>query len=426
MANAGIAGDPWPVVVVGAGAAGMTAALFAGRAGARVLLLETRPRPGAKIRVSGGGRCNVLPAAAASDDFHTSGSQHALRNILLSWPLDRVRAFFEHDLGIPLKTEPTGKIFPVSERPQDVVDALLGACAGSGVVLAGGFRAADVRQLPASAPAGPAARFEIHSADGHIVRAATLVLATGGLSLPKSGSDGGGLEIVRRLGVAMVPTYPALVPLLAADRRWQALAGVSVRAQLRAVRDNKMLEERDRELLVTHRGFSGPVVLDMSRHVTAGDGVRLLVRWGGAAAPDWETALRPAGNRQVATLLRGHLPDRLAERLLELAEVPSERRESELTRAERGRLVDVLERWPLPVSGNEGYATAEATGGGVALGAVHTRTLECRAVPGLFLCGEMLDVVGRIGGYNFLWAWASGRKAGQAAAAAALVTGAAR
>ena len=415
--DANIAGDPWPVVVVGAGAAGMTAAIFAGRAGARVLLLETRPRPGAKIRVSGGGRCNVLPSAAGIDDFHTSGSRHTLRNILFSWPLPQVQAFFAHDLRIPLKTEPTGKIFPVSERPQDVVEALLGACADSGVVLAGGFRVEDIQRLPATARA--TGRFEIRSADGRTVRAETLVLATGGLSLPKSGSDGGGLEIVRRLGIAMVPTYPALVPLLGADPRWRELAGVSVRARLRAVHDGKVLDERDRELLFTHRGFSGPVVLDMSRHVTAGDGVRLFVRWGGAAAPDWESALRQAGNRQVATLLRARFPDRLAERLLELAEVPRDRRESELTRAERGRLVDVLERWPLPVAGNEGYATAEATGGGVALATIHTRTLESRTVPGLFLCGEMLDVVGRIGGYNFLWAWASGRRAGQAAAGAA-------
>ena len=405
----------WPVVVVGAGAAGLLAALYAARAGVRVLLVETRPKPGAKIRVSGGGRCNVLPSAMSLDDYATSGSRNTLRNILFSWPLADVRRFFESELGIPMKTEATGKVFPVSEQPLDVVDALLGSCARAGVTLTGAFR---VTQIVRTNDARGAC-FDIEASGGRRVRAQRLVLATGGLSLPKTGSDGAGLRFAELLGVATVPTYPALVPLTTRAARFTALSGVSVRAQLRAVRGDRIVGESERELLFTHRGFSGPVVLDMSRHVTAPDaaGLRLLVRWGGVREQSWEDALRASSKRLVSTVLSERLPERLADALLAAADVPRERREHELQRAERQRLLSMLDAFVLPVDGSEGYAKAEVTAGGIALSAIHARTLECRAAPGLFACGEILDVVGRIGGFNFLWAWTSGRRAGEAAAA---------
>ncbi|MGH2571732.1 MAG: aminoacetone oxidase family FAD-binding enzyme, partial [bacterium] len=305
----------WPVIVVGAGAAGLAAALFAARRGARVLLLETRPTPGAKLRVSGGGRCNVLPSEMRLERFHTDGSRPAMRNVLTSWPLEAVRGWFEEDLGVPLKVEATGKVFPTSDRSRDVVEALLAACAQSGVVLEGGHRVVQVEC--ASQPEN--ARFELRCANGRQLTCRHLVLTTGGLSLPKTGSDGGGLEIARVLGHTIVPTYPALVPLLTDEARWKALAGVSMRVRLRALEGTRCLEEREGDFLFTHRGFSGPATLDMSRHVCGPDrgGKRLVVEW--APQADWEKLLQSPGRRSVAGLLREHLPARVAGVLVELA-----------------------------------------------------------------------------------------------------------
>jgi len=411
-------GRVWPAVIVGAGAAGLLAAIFAGRGGLAVLLLEAKRTPGAKIRVSGGGRCNLLPSEVELRDFHTHGSKHALRNALFSWPLDEVRAFFERELATPLVTEPTGKVFPASQDPRQVVAALLGECARVGVELAGGRRVIAVRRVEGVVPGG--ARFEVEIEDGRRVSCRRLVLATGGLSLPKTGSDGGGFELARSLGHSVPATYPALVPLLAADARWGELAGLSLRARLAVERQGRRIEEREGDLLFTHRGFSGPLALDLSHHFTepGSAGTELVAHWLGERGPPWDLHLRRGGRKSAAGLLREELPRRLADLLIELAGVDPERRASELTRAERLRLVEVLERCKLALSGDEGYRTAEVTGGGVPLAELATRTLESLVAPGLYLAGEMVDATGRIGGYNFLWAWVSGRKVGLALAAA--------
>lgn len=420
---------PWSVAVIGAGAAGILAAIFAARRGARVVLLESRPAPGAKIRVSGGGRCNVLPSHVDLDDFDTGGSRMAMRNVLFSWPLGEVRRFFTDELAVPLKTETTGKMFPVSDRSRDVIEALLRECAGSGVTLQGGARVVALRPEES----GGERAFAVKTASGSVVWARRVVLATGGLSLPKTGSDGGGLALARALGHSVRATYPALVPLLASDPGWGELTGMSLRARLRAVAGGRTLDEREGDFLFTHRGFSGPVVLDMSRHVarpgaaggttgagsvgtTGAEAVGLEAAWLGSAAPDWERMFLARKNREVGFVVARFLPRRLAERLCGLAALPAARTTSQLTRDERARLLGVLRACPLGIAGNEGYATAEVTGGGIPLEEIGTRTLESRLVPGLHLCGEMLDVVGRIGGYNFLWAWVTGRKAGEGAA----------
>ena len=408
----------YDVGVIGAGAAGLAAAIFAARAGRRVVLLESRPVPGAKIRVSGGGRCNVLPSRFEIDDFATEGSKHTLRKVLLSWPLDDVRRFFEEELRVPLKVEETGKLFPVSDRSRDVIEALLAECMRAGVDLRGGRRVTAVR-----APVrDTTTAFEVETGTGERFLARKLILATGGLSLPKTGSDGFGLEIARTLGHSVRPTYPALVPLIARDPGWGELAGLSIRARLRALSGSRLLEEREGDLLFTHRGFSGPLALDLSRHFTR-PGVEspsLTAAWLGGDAPDWDALIREPGKRPVHTILRGRLPRRLGERILALAGVSADRTTSDLPRADRAGLVRMLTACPLEIAGDEGYERAEVTGGGVPLEEVSAATLESRVVPGLHLAGEMLDVVGRIGGYNFLWAWVTGRKAGEGTARAVI------
>ncbi len=420
--DVGIGGDSagdvdWPLIVVGAGAAGLTAAIFAGREGVPALLLESKARPGAKIRVSGGGRCNVLPQHAVVDDFHGSGSPNALRQLLSSWPLSEVRAFFESDLGLTLRDEHTGKVFPASDDARDVLFCLLREAARVGARILSGGAVDDIHIV---GPPGAARRFAIRLQDGRSLCCARLILATGGRSLPKSGSDGHGLELARRLGIAVEPTYPALVPLATGDPGWSALAGISLRATLTAKRAGRVLEQRSNDFLFTHRGFSGPVVLDLSWRMTrpGAPAAELFAAWPAACGRTWESLLLDGGARSVATCLSQELPRRLAQELLRRSAVDPARRLAELTREERKRLLQQLDDCALNVQGDEGYAKAEVTAGGVALTEVSTKTLEARGVPGLSFAGEILDVTGRLGGYNFLWAWVSGRQAGRFAAQA--------
>lgn len=399
------------VIVVGAGAAGLMASLWAAGGGARVLLLESTREGGKKILISGGGRCNILPAEADPQRFVSASSPHTLRKILKTWPLAGQRRFFEAELGIRLALEAeTGKLFPASNRARQVRDALLGEAARRGVRLRFGCPVAAVQ--PESD--GPLWRVVLKS--GEALTAPAVVLATGGLSVPTTGSDGRGLEIAAGLGHDIHPTYPALTPLLADPPRHGFLAGVSLAARLRWA--GAGARETRGGFLFTHRGYSGPAVLDISHGATrpaSSGGDPLRVSWGGLAAREWETLLC-GGSGRVESRLRQQLPERLAAALLEEAGVRNGTDASQLRRADRIRLVGHLADYPLEISGTEGYRKAEVTGGGVALEAVRPDTLESRTRKGLFLCGEMLDAFGPIGGHNFQWAWATGRAAGEGAA----------
>ena len=414
------------VVVIGGGAAGFVAALFAAREGARVVLVEKTRHGGKKIVVSGGGRCNVLPGEVDAGRFVTASSPRVLARILNSWPLAEQRAFFERPpeaggLGVPLALEAeTGKLFPASNRATDVRDALSAACRTAGVEMR--FETAVTRLAPADPADGPG--WLVGTDVGADVRADAVVLATGGLSVPNTGSDGFGLRVAERLGHTLVPTYPALAPLTATPADGgpaphAGLSGVSLAARVR-VSGAKGPAPAPRGFLFTHRGYSGPSVLDVSHAATlareAGRPQPLLVQWAGLDADAWDAALRAPGAGSVATTVRAHLPARLAEALLVHADVPPDRTRADLRRDERRRLVEALAAFSLPWTGDEGYKKAEVTGGGVPLGEVDVGTLESRRAPGLYLCGEVLDAFGPIGGYNFLWAWASGRLAGIGAA----------
>ena len=241
-----------------------------------------------------------------------------------------------------------------------------------------------------------------------------MVIATGGLSVPNTGSDGGGLSLVERLGHTMHPTYPALTPLTSRVVRWTDLSGVSLDARLVSPPETPRYNRRQ-GLLFTHRGFSGPAVLNISHVFTRpreGAPPAILAEWGGPTRAGWEREFNAGGRVQLGTVLRRQLPERLVLALLAEAGVPSDRVLAQLRRDEREAALDALTALPLPVSGDEGYRKAEVTGGGVALSEIDPVTMESRRTPGLFLCGEILDAFGPIGGYNFLWAWATGRAAG--------------
>jgi predicted Rossmann fold flavoprotein len=405
------------VLVVGAGAAGSLAAVFAARGGAETVLLERTPDGGRKILISGGGRCNILPARVDERRFVTDSSTRSLRNILRAWPLADQVGFFETELGLTLVEEAeTGKLFPASNRARDVRDGLLRVAQASGVR----FRPHTL--VTGFAPHGDGWRVEL--ADGAPLDADAVIVATGGLSVPKTGSDGAGLEVLRRLGHTIHPTYPALTPITDGASSFAQLAGVSLPIGSIVGRSADRSAESSGGFLFTHRGYSGPSVLDVSHVVTrsAGDGpekARLIVRWTGLDDEAWIAALEPQGRRTTGGALRERLPDRLAEALLAVAEVDAAQPLAQLTRAERARVVDVLVRCELPWSGDEGYRKAEVTGGGVSLAEIHPANRESRRHPGLFVAGEALDAFGPIGGYNFLWAWATGRSAGIGAAAGA-------
>jgi predicted Rossmann fold flavoprotein len=247
-------------------------------------------------------------------------------------------------------------------------------------------------------------------------------MATGGLSVPLTGSDGTGLVLAQQLGHRIHPTYPALTPLTGTTPLLAALSGISVNVRIRAKRLRQTSESHG-GFLFTHRGFSGPSVLDVSHIAVRSrmgaepqDRATLRVQWTDRDAETWARELT-AAQGLIVNLVARHLPERLAEVLCLEAGLPPDRRGPELRRQERTALVEALTAYALPWSGDEGYKKAEVTGGGVALTDINPRTLESLRQPGLFLCGEMLDAFGPIGGYNFAWAWATGRAAGLGAAA---------
>jgi predicted Rossmann fold flavoprotein len=403
------------VVVIGAGAAGTMAAIFAASSGVRTTLLERTADGGRKILISGGGRCNILPARLDESRFITDSSPNSLRKIVRSWPLAEQREFFEGELGLQLAEEAeTAKLFPVSNRARDVRDGLLAMASRKGAQVIMNTRVTGITPLDGG-------RWSVERDGDAPLECDAVIVATGGLSVPNTGSDGSGLSILARLGHTMHRTYAALTPVTSEPAPFADLSGVSLTVTITARSEIREATARG-GFLFTHRGYSGPSVLDVSHVVVrAADDhtdppARIYVQWSRLGDAEWERALRASGSRTVAGAVRAEMPDRLASVLIAQAGVDPTKLLAELRREDRLALIEVLVRGDLPWTGNEGYKKAEVTGGGVSLADVDPRTMESRRQPGLFLCGEVLDAFGPIGGYNFLWAWATGRAAGRGAA----------
>jgi predicted Rossmann fold flavoprotein len=401
------------VVVIGAGAAGTMAAIFAARSGAAVTLIERTRDGGRKILISGGGRCNVLPSRLDESRFVTDSSPNTLRKILRSWPLAEQIHFFEHELGIPLEHEEESlKLFPASQKARDVRDGLIECAVRAGVTLQMETAVSDIVR--------EAGGWVVMCDDGRRFVCDAVIVATGGLSVPNTGSDGRGLSILRRLGHTIHTTYAALTPITAEPGAFTELAGISLPITVTAKSDSETAQATG-GFLFTHRGYSGPAMLNVS-HVAvrsrnmAAPNARLSVKWTPLGEDEWSARLQPHGVRTVSGAVRAELPERLAAVLIQRSNVDPTRILSELRRDERLRLIETLVRGELPWAGDEGYKKAEVMGGGVSLAEIDHRTMESRKHPGLFLCGEVLDAFGPIGGYNFLWAWVTGKAAGIGAA----------
>lgn len=407
------------IAVVGAGAAGLATAIFIRRLdpSRSVTLLDGAARPGAKILVSGGSRCNVTNVSVTERDFW-GGKSTIVRRVLRGFPVADTVAWFE-SLGVPLHEEDHGKLFPDSNRSRDVLGALLREVQSCGAVLKAATRLAELTKSDGG--------FRLQTSQG-VLDAGVVVLATGGQSLPKTGSDGAGLAIAQRLGHTVVPTTPALVPLTLDLDSGPGAQGVAQDVELSVWIDEAVAVRLSGALLWTHFGISGPVVLDASRHwlraqldarpvrltinLCPGDRFeRVDARWTSLAAR------RP--RRSLQSALADVLPASVAAAVLRHLDLQELTPLAHLARDDRRRLAHGLVEWPLAVTGSRGYTYAEATAGGIALDEINPGTMGSRRCPGLYLIGEMLDVDGRIGGFNFQWAWSSARVAARAIVAAA-------
>ena len=424
------------VIVIGAGAAGLTAALRAAEAGARVRLLNAHPRIGLKILMSGGTRCNVTHREVTERDFN-GGSRAVIARVLRAFTTEQTRAWME-SMGVVLKLEETGKYFPQSNDAQTVLDALLAAVRGAGVAVEAGARVVrlergfrvGVQRVAASAQLGGdvarmgGASWPLPAVEpDEWIEAERVIVATGGLSFPRTGSDGVGYSLVAALGHTLEPPVPALTPLAAADPLCRAAQGVTLVAELALWVDGRVATRVHGSLLVAHFGYSGPAALDLSRHWHRAEGARER-RVTASFAPgatleslraEWVKAGEHTSRLSARRFLAARVPDRLAELLCAEARVAPVGAVSQVSREARDTLLARVVERPLGVTGTLGYEKAEVTAGGVRLAEIDPSTLESRLVPGLFLCGEILDVEGRLGGFNFQWSWSSGTVAGRAA-----------
>ena len=434
------------VAVIGAGAAGLLAGIRAAECGARVIVLEKNRRAGVKILMSGGTRCNLTNARglrrleavsgaidpafnpawcrgirAIQDAFGSGGP--FLGPSLRHFDVDQSVRMFESE-GVATKIEGNGKIFPVSDRAVDVLDALMRRLDRSGALLRG---QSPVRGIePLTPEPGSPAGFEVILTDSSI-RSRRVILAVGGQSFPGCGTTGDGYAMARRLGHRVTDVRPALVPLRVEPEWVASLRGLSLPDVIASVHgpSGETLQQRREAILFAHFGLSGPAILDVSRAVARYEGTDPLTLrldlFPSTSREVLDQKLQSAcrqGRIGVASILSQDLPHRLAECLMDAAGVPRGRIGPDLSRAERNRLLSALKSLTLPIQSTLGFEKAEVTSGGVVLDEVDPRTLESRIVPGLHFVGEILDLDGLIGGYNFQAAWSTGWLAGETAARA--------
>jgi len=400
---------------MGGGAAGLFCARVAGLRGRRVLVLEHEARLGNKILISGGGRCNFTNLGATAASYVTSGSPHFVKSALARCtPRDFLALVERH--GIAWHERKHGQLF-CDHSSKQILQMLEDECADAGVAVRLDCRVLrgedggswTVERMPDRA--NPASsQYQLSTTAGTFT-ARSLVIATGGLSFPQLGATPFGYEIAQQFGVKLVPVRPGLVPFTwspAGREQFAGLSGIAIDCVTSLRPEGPSFREA---VLFTHRGLSGPAILQISSYWRAGETVRLNLLPDHCAA-DLLAANR-SGGRTVKTALRQVLPERFVQAWC--ARHAPAKPLAQLSRAELEALARNLHAWEVTPAGDEGYAKAEVTVGGVDTRELSSKTLECRKVPGLFFIGEVVDVTGWLGGYNFQWAWSSGWAAGQCA-----------
>lgn len=403
------------VIVIGGGAAGLFCARTAGQLGKRALLLEHNARCGNKILISGGGRCNFTNLGATAANYVTSGSPHFMKSALARFTPQEFLALVERH-GIAWHEKKLGQLF-CDQSSKQILQLLEDECADAGVDVRVNCKVASVgRDALPRVPDGSDGQQPVPTADWQVATSAgtftapSLVIATGALSFPKLGATPFGYEIADQFSVKQITPRPGLVPFTwgpSERERFADLSGLSLDCVANAGPDAPSFREN---LLFTHRGLSGPAILQISSHWHAGETIRLDVLPGVSALDLF--AAHKTGGREVKTALRSVLPERFVQAWL--AQHAPSRPIAQLPQRELETLARSLNAWEIRPAGDEGYPKAEVTVGGVDTGELSSKTMECRAVPGLYFIGEVVDVTGWLGGYNFQWAWASGHAAGEA------------
>lgn len=387
----------YDVVVIGAGAAGMICAIEAGKRGRSVLVLDHAAKPGEKIRISGGGRCNFTNIHTSPKNF-LSGNPHFCISALSRYTQRDFIALVERH-GIAYHEKTLGQLF-CDGSARLIIDMLVEEMQDRGVEL---VLSTEVRGVDKTGEG-----FVLALSTG-TVACRSLVVACGGKSIPKMGASGFGYELATRFGVAVVETRPALVPLTFDARtleRLAPLAGNAVDAEV-ACGKTRFSEA----MLFTHRGLSGPSILQISSYWREGDEIRIAMLPGADVAELLRAARRVNGRQAVQTALANHLPKRLAQAVAERTGIDGNL--ADLTDLQMKTVDAAVNDWRIKPAGSEGYRTAEVTLGGVDTNALDQKTMQTKSVPGLFFIGEVVDVTGWLGGYNFQWAWSSGWVAGQ-------------
>ena len=411
------------LAIIGCGAAGLFAAIHAARTapkGTSILALDGAKKIGAKILVAGGGRCNVTHHEVSEADFATSGSHNTVRNILRRFTVEDTIQFFREQ-GVALKREDTGKLFPTTDSARTVLNALLDAARTSGARITHPHRVASITKSEDTFTITP------DCASLPVITAHKVILCAGGKALPKSGSDGSAYPIAKSLGHSTTARiFPALVPLKAdAEQTFvHNLSGIALPATVSVVASSgKRLASFTDPVLCTHFGLSGPAILDVSRYLldarAQDPGASLTINWLPSESTDSiDQQLASLATRAVITFLRERCPERLAYALCHTVKLDPTTRGSDLRKDTRRALARAVCECVIPITTSRGFTFAEVTAGGVPLSEINPKTMESRACPGLYLAGEILDVDGRIGGFNFQWAWATGFIAGTSAAQA--------